>query len=340
MAVDRLRHSAVRALLTSAKAVVARAVRRHRHAVRAWGACAVVGILGAGAAGGCAARRTQQSVNAESTSESPADKHYDVAVGSFHNAMFEDAKLQLDRALRADPEHADSHYLQGVLLLNEGKSIVDAIEIEQCLVDAAADHQRSRAEELHRKAGQAFERAAKLYEEGAAGRGRALNSLAVVSLFFHQPERASQHARDALEQQFYTDRYSALSNMGWAHYRSGDAIAATAELRQAILINPDYCVGHYRLAQVYLDSGLPEQALEHAQAVVDSPRCPIQDAHRILGVARLRLGQDEGAAHAFQACVDVAPRSCLARDCKRLAGEGAGANPTMAQSRSVTSGDP
>ena len=120
-----------------------------------------------------------------------------------------------------------------------------------------------------------------------------------------------EHARKALAQQFYTDRYSALANLGWAHYRLGDPVAATAELRQAILINPDYCVGHYRLAQVYLDGGLVEPALEQATAVAENPRCPIQDAHRILGVANLRMGQEEGAAEALQQCVTIAPRSCL-----------------------------
>jgi tetratricopeptide (TPR) repeat protein len=254
--------------------------------------------------------------------ESPADKHYDVAVGSFHNGMFEDAKMQLQRALTVDPTHADSYYLRGVLLLNEGKSIVDAIESEQCLTDGASDRQRDRAEVLHREAAQAFARAVDNYAEDAAGRGRAFNSMAVVSLFFHEHEDAEKQARSALGEQFYSDRYSALANLGWAYYNRGDLISATAELRQAVLINPDYCVAHYRLAQVYLDSDRVEPALEHAEAVIDDPRCPIQDAYRIAGVARLRLGQAEEASQTLQQCIGVAPRSCLALDCQQLLGPG------------------
>lgn len=259
-------------------------------------------------------------VKTDAETHKRADKHYDVAVGSFHNGMFADAKIQVDKALRVDPEHADSHYLQGVLLLNEGKSIVDAIEIQQCLQDDAADQQREKAMALHRDAADAFERAAQSYPDGASGRGRAYNSMSVVSLFFHETDRAATSAERALAEQFYTDRYSALSNLGWAQYLAGDTVSATASLRQAVLINPDYCVGHYRLAQVYLDAGLDEQAAEHASVVIENESCPIQDAWRIAGVARMRLGDEHGGISSLQNCVELAPRSCQAEDCRQLLG--------------------
>jgi type IV pilus assembly protein PilF len=267
---------------------------------------------------GCAARRSPGSDDPAVPDASPADKHYDVAVGSFHNGMFEDAKLQLERALRVDPKHADSYYLRGVLLLNEGRTLVDAVETQQCLQDDAATLQRRRAQDLHAQAREAFSAAAAYYPDGASGRGRANNSLSVVSLFFHEHEAAVEHSRAALDQRFYADRYSALANMGWAHYNLGDLVSATNELRQAVLLNPDFCVARYRLAQVYIDAGLPEQAVEQARMVVDDPRCPIQDAQRILGVASLRLGDEATARAAFDGCVAMAPRSCLALDCARF----------------------
>lgn len=263
----------------------------------------------------CAGRDKPQT---DENGVSAADKHYDVAVASFHNGMFHDAKLQLEKALAADPKHADSYYLRGILLLQEGKTLVTAVEGEQCLEDAAAERQRERAQTLHREAGQAFELAIANYEDGAAGRGRAYNSLAVVDLHFHENERAVEHARKALEQKFYADRYSALSNLGWAFYQAGDLVSATAELRQAVLMNPDYCVGRYRLAQVYLEVGAHEAAIEQAAVVAGDARCPIQDAHRILGAARLRSGQDTEASAAFASCVDMAPKSCLAHQCARM----------------------
>lgn len=268
-------------------------------------------------AGACAGR-SRERADKSPDGTSAADKHYDVAVGSFHNGMFEDAKLQIEKALAVDPKHADSYYLRGVLLLNEGKSLVDAVESEQCLEDEAAEQQRVRAQQLHRRARESFVAATEHYDEGAAGRGRAFNSLSVVDLHFHAPEKAIENARKALGEKFYSDRYSALSNLGWAYYGTGDLVSATSELRQAVLLNPDYCVGRYRLAQVYLDVGLPEQAVEQAESVATNDRCPIQDAHRILGAARLRLGMQAEADAAFASCVEIAPRSCLARQCQRL----------------------
>lgn len=294
----------------------------------------LVVALGAGAIG-CAGRQGREKSGRDSPDgTSAADKHYDVAVGSFHNGMFEDAKLQLEKALAADPKHADSYYLRGVLLLQEGKSMVEAVESDQCLEDDAATQQRTRAEQLHRSAGEAFAAAVERYEDGAAGRGRALNSMSVVDLHFHKPTKAIEHARAALGEKFYSDRYSALANLGWAYYSSGDLVSATSELRQSVLLNPDYCVGRYRLAQVYLDTGLAEQAVEQAESVVANERCPIQDAHRILGAARLRVGLVAEADSAFSSCVAVAPRSCLARQCQRLLSSESRNDDTLASAES------
>ena len=98
-----------------------------------------------------------------------------------------------------------------------------------------------------------------------------------------------------------------------------------------MLLNPDFCVGRYRLAQVYLEAGLVEQAIEQAVQVVDDARCPIQDAHRVLGAARLRAGLDEDAKVAFKSCVDLAPKSCLAIECQRLLGTDPSNDAALAQ---------
>ncbi len=261
----------------------------------------------------CAGRSARKAEHAE-----VARKHYEIAVGSFHAGLFEDAKAQLRRALAEDPDHADAHYLMGVLLLQEGKTVLDALENERCLTDAAAALQRERAMDLHRKAEAEFRAALEHYGPDDAGRGRALNSLAVVALHFERYDEAIEYAQKALEVQRYNERFSALANLGWAYYAKGDRIRATTELRQAVLLNPDFCVGHYRLARVYLDDDDPVKALEAAEAVLAHEKCPIQDAHRLAGLARAQLGRTEAAAEAFEGCVALAPRSCLAEDCRAL----------------------
>jgi Tfp pilus assembly protein PilF len=293
-------------------------IRRIRSTLeRGVGISAIVALVGATSAGACA-HRGEGDGEGSSDGTPAADKYLEIAIGSFHNGMSEDAKVQVRNALEVDPEHADSHYLMGLILLEEGRDMVHSIDGEMCLVDEAAGHQRERADDLHRKARESFGRAAKAYEDTEPGHGRALNSMAVVSLYFDEYDRAIQEARGALETQFYTERYSALANLGWAYYRGGDRVQAMTELRQSVMFNPDYCVGRYRLAQVYLDHDLNEQAAEEAGKVVADERCPIQDAHRLLGVANLRLGRAEEAGIAFDACVALAPRSCLAGECQRF----------------------
>jgi len=270
-------------------------------------------------AAGCAARNELGPDGAKRSDQEPAaDKHYRVALGSFHNSMLEDAKIQLNKALATDDEHPESHYLLGVIYLAEGKSMIVALEGEICLTDEAAEMQRMRADDLHRKAHDEFARAAELFETDAAGRGRALNSMSVVSLYFEDYDTAIEEAHSALEVQFYSERYSALANLGWAFYGRGDMIEAMTELREALMLNPDFCVGQYRLAQVYLDYDLHDKAADVVQSVLENERCPIQDARRIAGVARMRLGHADAANDAFMECVSMAPRSCLAEECRRF----------------------
>ncbi len=83
-------------------------------------------------------------------------------------------------------------------------------------------------------------------------------------------------------------------------------------------MNPDYCVGRYRLAQVYLDTELTEQALEEIERVIADERCPIQDAHRVAGIAKMRLGLGSDAGQSFESCLQMAPRSCLAGACRQF----------------------
>jgi type IV pilus assembly protein PilF len=267
-----------------------------------------------------------------------ANNHYDIALGSAQTGSFDDAKKQLELALAAVPEHGNAHYLFGLILLNEGRTIVEFIESEMCLTDEAADAQRLRADELHRAAHTSFGKAAAAFGENDPGIGRAFNSMAVISLYFHDHARAREELEQALAAQFYTEKYSALANLGWAFYEQGDLVQAMTELRQSVLMNPDYCVGRYRLAQVYLDYEMTEQALEEAERVIADDRCPIQDAYRVAGIARMRLGQQQDANEAFAGCSELAPRSCLANACRQfsqLSGSEAAPRSATASARAI-----
>lgn len=301
---------------------------------------AVSAALGLGLVlGACAHGQDKRSP--EDLRES-ADNHYQIALGSAQNGSFDDAKKQIELALGAVPDHGNAHYLLGLIQLHEGRTIVEFIEAEMCLTDEAAEAQRLRADELHRAAHDSFGKAAAAFSENDPGVGRAYNSMAVVSLYFHDHARAQKELEVALDAQFYTEKYSALANLGWAFYEQGDLVQAMTELRQSVLMNPDYCVGRYRLAQVYLDYDMTAQALEEAERVIADDRCPIQDAYRVAGIARMRMGKQQDANEAFKSCSELAPRSCLADACRqfgRLAASDAGPR-TSAAATPGPAGDP
>lgn len=264
----------------------------------------------------CASKKKQ---DAHSKRRS-AERYYEIGVASFHNGMLEDAKVQLRKTLALDQGFAPAHYLRGLIDLREAVKMVDALSVEMCLEDEAAQRSRLRADTLHRQARSAFRKALSHADAQDPVRGRAWNSLSVVSAYFKDYGRSIQEAQAAADSEVYTERYSALGNLGWAYLQGGDPVQAMTELRQALLINPDFCVARYRLAKAYLEVSRPQDARREIEAVLGNPRCPIQDAHRVLGQAWLRLGDGQKAKEAFLACVAAAPESCLAQDCARRLG--------------------
>jgi Tfp pilus assembly protein PilF len=261
---------------------------------------------------GCASSAARES--AESSAES-ADKFYQVALGSFQTGMYSDAEQNLDRALSIDSEHGDSLYLKGLISLVEGKDMLIAVERQLCLQDDAAELQRERASELHRESREYFRRSVEAFGEDSPGRGRALNSMSVVSLYFGDYETAVLEASEALREQFYGARYSALSNLGWAYYQQEKLVEAISELREAVRMNPGHCVSRYRLAEVYFDYGLADDAAELLDAVVMDENCPIQEALALKGDIYASMGRSRDAATAYRECIQAAPRSCVAEAC-------------------------
>ena len=168
-------------------------------------------------------------------------------------------------------------------------------------------------------------------EEDTSGRGRALNSMSVVSLYFGDYETAVREAEGALSEQFYASRFSALSNLGWAYFQQDKLVEAMAELREAVRMNPDHCVSRYRLAEVYFRYGMANESQALISGILEDADCPIQEAHALQGEILAVSGDISSSRVAYQACVEAAPRSCVARDCFERARVG-----VVASERNVT----
>src|SRR5690606_23091001 len=106
------------------------------------------------------------------------------------------------------------------------------------------------------------------------------------------------------------------ANLGWAYFHQNDHARAAKELRQAEQFNPGMCVAKYRLGRVYFAREEWNKALEQFQAVAQDRTCPMQEAQLYLLKTYGELGMKEQAPTVQARCVEMAPRSCIAAQCK------------------------
>lgn len=241
-----------------------------------------------------------------------AERHYLLGLDYFAKGQDGPALEQALEAIKQDTQHAEAHHLVGLVFLRKGVTALQVAEVDQCLDGLAEKEQREEADAMMRKARAEFEKAVALNKEYS----EAYNSLAVVALHFKEYDAAIELGRKALGNIIYRQPHLAYGNVGWAHYHKGDLVRAAKELRQAVFHQPEFCVGHYRLAEVYLSQKQLPEVLEELE-LVKKQNCPIQEAYVLAGMAYGLLHQPEQAREAFAKCVTLAPKSCRAQKCER-----------------------
>jgi len=111
----------------------------------------------------------------------------------------------------------------------------------------------------------------------------------------------------------------ARANLGWAYFQKREVQAAWKELHEAVAHAPGFCVGRYRLAKVYVARDELDRAAEELDAVTGSAHCPIQEAFLLGGMVQQKRRETAKAQSLFARCVQLAPRSCMAAECKGYA---------------------
>jgi tetratricopeptide (TPR) repeat protein len=225
------------------------------------------------------------------------------------------ALVELDRALDLDPENPDAHYLMGILKMGQGVEHLELAERAACLRGAKAEAERADAMAKMHDAEQSFQLAIRFRPYFA----EAYDGLAVIAIYTRDYDAALRYEQHAQENAVFAENPIAKANLGWAYYGKKDFVRAEKELRESVAKSPEFCVGRYRLGQVLLDQGDYAGAVEEL-AQIRIRRCPIQEAYRALGLARGRLRQPAEAKQAFVQCVELAPHSCLAEECRRYSG--------------------
>jgi len=136
----------------------------------------------------------------------------------------------------------------------------------------------------------------------------ARNTLGVVLI--HQKRYADAVAvLEPLTQDIlYSTPENAWGNLGWAYLEKGDTDKAISSLRRALALQPDFCVGAYRLGLAHEKEGDHKAAIEAVSRAVetDRPECrALQDAFLARARIAVRLGDNDMARNDLQRCRDL-----------------------------------
>ncbi len=240
---------------------------------------------------------------------------YQLGVEYFRGQRVEAAIEELDKALKADPENADAYNMLGIIALKQGHDHLQQAEVVACLRGRDEELVREDAIRKFREAELRFRKAVEVRKEFPS----AWNNLAVAALQLREWDQAIAAAGEALKDATYAEPQVARANLGWAHFQKKEIQKAWKELHEAAARAPGFCVARYRLARVYVERGELDQAAEELEAVLLDKRCPIQEALLWSGVVAQRRKDREGAVAHFQRCREMAPRSCVAEECRSFA---------------------
>jgi type IV pilus assembly protein PilF len=238
---------------------------------------------------------------------------YQLAVGYYRDRRVEAAMEELEKSLKADPDNADAYNMLGIIALRQGHDYLMQVESAACLKGADARVVEEDATRKFRQAEGHLRKAVAL----RADFSEAWNNLSAAALQLREWDEAISAASNALKDATYDTPEMARANLGWAFYQKKELLSAWKELHEAAARSPGFCVGRYRLAKVYLDRGDTDAAAEEIDAVVGNKQCPIQEAFLLAGLVHTRRRDADGARTLFERCANLAPRSCVADECRR-----------------------
>lgn len=245
-----------------------------------------------------------------------AERHYDLAADYVGKRLVAAALRECEEALRANPGYPDAHFLLGAIKMGLAVQELEVTGRTSCLKGPQAAFGKKEAEEKLREAEAHFRQAADLRPDYS----EAYDGMAAVALHFSDWDRAVALESSALKNPVFAENHIARSNLAWALLGKGDLVRAEIELRSALVRAPDFCVGYYRLAELLHRRGDVTAAADVLGEIEKRRQvCKIQEAFHLLGRVALANKEPARALKALEDCQSLAPRSCLADECKKLA---------------------
>lgn len=277
------------------------------------------GTLIALAAAGCTGK-SGQSPNAQSN-ERQSETEYDLARDLF---------------AKGNPRAALDHANKAVSLNEENEKalyFIAVIHLQFCATNrqlAAPDCRLSEAEKFARaslKVAPKFRDAQNLLGTILINQKRNKEAIAVLEPL----------TRDAA----YVQPFYAWGNLGWAQYEDGQTDESIKSLKNAVTLEPRFCVGHYRLGLAFEKKGdhaTAESVLTTAVTVPEQPDCEkLQDAWWARCRVRLHLNKSQEARQDCEKCREISAETAIGKLCvQKLASMTGAAEPASTPPKRTT----
>jgi Tfp pilus assembly protein PilF len=172
-----------------------------------------------------------------------------------------------------------------------------------------------RLEDAERYARQALDAAPQFRE--------ATNTLGVILVHQKRYTDAVATLKPLTEDILYQTPENAWGNLGWAYLEKGSLDPAIDALKRSIAAQPNFCVGHYRLALAYERKKDPHAALTAFNRALDNDqRCKgLQEAYSGRARVLLQLDRTDEARSDLKDCVRLDKSTPAGRECGALLGK-------------------
>jgi type IV pilus assembly protein PilF len=220
--------------------------------------------------------------------QASAEIHYNLGVQAQQSGNVQEALSEFQHAVELDPDNADAQNALGILLHLSFRRHGEAVEHYQKALEVRPNFSEARTNlaNVYLDQGQ-YDAAIKLYEQ-------------------------------VLNDMLYPTPFIAQGNLGWAWYKKGDTRKALENIKAAVTLNPNFCLGFKNLGIIHEQTGDTEEACK--QFAHYREQCPeVADAYLREGVCLAKQGQGDAAKERLETCeTKAAAQPALKEECHRL----------------------
>ena len=241
----------------------------------------------------------------------------DLAKDFLSKGQLEAAETEAQKALGFHARNEEAHHVLGTLDIMRGLAAFNLLEVDECLTGVDAEVLREEKDRYLQAAMEHFAKANEIAPEF----GEPWASRGAVATLLGQYDQAAEYLTTALGLPARLQNIALVrANLGWANFHRDDMVGAAKELLKANQFQPGMCVATYRLGRVYFARKEWEKALQRFREVTGRTECPIQEAHLYLMKTTVTMGaaSPQALLEGEKACVALAPRSCVAAQCRAL----------------------